>query len=108
MGSDYRYKRSIRGRFANGKAHAKYRGIKWHLGLKEFEKLLEPNECHYCKGPLQETGVGLDRKDNLKPYEISNVVPCCKSCNSIKGDGLSHSEMTLAMAVIKAKRGLSE
>jgi 5-methylcytosine-specific restriction endonuclease McrA len=29
---------------------------------------------------------GIDRIDSSKGYEIDNVVPCCKNCNTMKWD----------------------
>lgn len=38
-----------------------------------------------CRGPLSPTGHNVDRVDNRKGYEWSNVVPCCGPCNTRKG-----------------------
>lgn len=51
--------------------------------------------CHYCGSPptnwtklanhnIQYNGV--DRVDNTRPYEIGNIVPCCKLCNAMKSN----------------------
>lgn len=101
-----RYKRSVRGRFTNGRASAKYRKIEWALDFEQYCQLVADEECHYCGGPLSGTGASLDRKNNLEPYCMGNVVPCCLPCNTMKGDRLTYSEMVLAMAVVKASRGL--
>ena len=58
--------------------------------LSEYEKLVSQDKCHYCEGPLG-VGIGLDRKQNSKngrklPHSFENCVPCCRRCNSIKGD----------------------
>ncbi len=77
----------------------KLRSIGFHLSLSEAERLFEQN-CHYCGVPPQRvfketdkyfyTYNGIDRVDNTKPYEPTNVVPCCKDCN------LAKHEMTVA------------
>lgn len=70
------------------------RNKKFNLSIEEFARLTKLN-CHYCnREPKQisQTNVGkdsyvyngLDRMDNSKGYEISNVVPCCKICNMAK------------------------
>ncbi len=38
--------------------------------------------CHYCGSDI--STIGLDRIDNNKGYELSNVVPCCDRCNRMK------------------------
>lgn len=65
--------------------------------------LKEP--CKYCDGPLNSTGVGLDRKDSSKGYVVGNVVACCLACNRIKNEHLTHDEMRVAMdAVMRFRR----
>ncbi len=84
---------------------AKERKIAWNLPSEEFFVLIHL-PCHYCgKRPEEEPvatakpqrwyrngneeGIsfpynGLDRVDCSKPYELSNVVPCCATCNYAK------------------------
>lgn len=52
-------------------------------------------------GNLSKTGVGLDRIENSKGYIISNVVPCCGSCNKIRGNNLTSDEMAIAMKAVR-------
>ncbi len=50
--------------------------------------------CHYCGcPPLNPTKFrggdpilynGVDRVDNARPYELDNLVACCKRCNAMK------------------------
>lgn len=77
--------RRPRTRFNQGEVHAKRRGWLWTIPYEQWLLLVAPGTCHYCKGPLNETGHGLDRRDNTKGYEEHNVVPCCLSCNWVKG-----------------------
>ena len=35
----------------------------------------------------------IDRKDNKKGYEVSNIALCCAQCNRMKGEFLSYEEM---------------
>ena len=46
--------------------------------------------------------IGVDRVDNLKPYRLDNIVPCCGPCNSIRGAILSHSEMLTLSPQLKS------
>jgi len=64
------------------------------LTIEEFKKLIFSN-CYYCnekhsnyiKDPKSDLILeynGIDRINNNRGYEIDNVVPCCKKCNSMK------------------------
>lgn len=75
------YGRSVKGRIAEYKASAKWRGISYNLTDEEAEAYFEM-ECFYCGL----TGGGIDRYDNDKGYEVENCVPCCKHCNYAKRD----------------------
>ena len=87
--------------------YARYRwragesGKKFALTIEEFRALAIQN-CHYCgvePGNIYErdtyngafTYNGLDRIESSKGYVISNLVPCCWTCNRAKGD-MSYSE----------------
>ena len=37
--------------------------------------------------------IGVDRRDNAQPYDLSNLIPCCGPCNAIKGSILRDEEM---------------
>jgi hypothetical protein len=74
---------------------SKERNINFELSLEEASKLFIQN-CYYCNRPplncrKRDNGAavyyqGIDRVDNNLGYEINNVVPCCKYCNSFKND----------------------
>ena len=57
------------------------------------ERLIEicHQNCYYCgTAPIYSKGygvymTGVDRVDNTKGYTDENVVPCCKTCNIMKG-----------------------
>lgn len=72
------------------------RNYKFNLTKEEFIPFLQM-PCFYCKSEpsncftrklKQGTFIykysGLDRKDNSIGYKLSNIVPCCKLCNTIK------------------------
>lgn len=77
------------------KRRAEKNGYNFNLTEEQFAELTK-RPCHYCgANPNNITklprcnGVytynGIDRVDNEKGYVISNVVSCCKTCNSAKG-----------------------
>lgn len=46
---------------------------------------LESNKtCAYCGTTDLGKGHGVDRLDSSKPYELDNIVACCKLCNQAK------------------------
>jgi len=88
------------------------KGLKFTLTLPEVILLMYQN-CFYCDAkPSNKMRLpnrkryknftlvysGLDRKDNLKGYTLSNVVPCCLRCNRIKSNLFTFEEM-VALAV---------
>ena len=90
--------------FRRCKATAAYRKLSWSLTFEQFIEL-RSKPCHYCTFPIQiSSGVGIDRVDHLKGYEIDNVVSCCPQCNICKGDHFSLEEMELIGKVIKQIR----
>ena len=61
------------------------RNIKVNISEEEWSTLIK-QPCYYCsyKHP---NGIGLDRLDNsIREYSLSNVKPCCGSCNLMKGE----------------------
>lgn len=81
--SQQRYKQSPAGKYAEFKAHAKYRGIEFNLSREEFSAYWQA-PCHYCGHQIQT--VGLDRVDSNAGYVKENIVPCCRYCNTAKND----------------------
>lgn len=76
------------------KRDARKRGLSFSLSRENF-KSLTSDRCYYCGRPPQQiTGEpcnngyyfynGIDRIQNEYGYEADNVVPCCKTCNSMK------------------------
>lgn len=82
-----KYRNSPKGRLKSYQASAKERGYDFSLTTDEFNTLLF-KECHYCGQP---ESMGIDRKDSSIGYFSYNVVPCCKTCNFMKGT-LSYPE----------------
>ena len=76
---------NIKSRFKLLKRSAEKRKISVNLNISIYSNLLDLG-CIYCGSDLKESsGYGLDRIDNSKGYDISNVTPCCGICNRAKG-----------------------
>lgn len=95
----------------------KRKSTPWLLSKRELWNLMLQN-CHYCKSPPSNVRIkkagkelrsvkynGIDRKENSLGYSPKNCVPCCKTCNSIKGEHLSYDEMILVMRSLLSYRG---
>lgn len=78
------------------KRRAKKKGIKVDISEDQFINLVT-GSCHYCGlSYLEETRVTghghkinmltVDRLDSSKGYIVSNCVPACKQCNTMKMD----------------------
>lgn len=107
-----RHARTIGGRFTYSKAISRCAGWSWSLSESEYSVLV-CQSCHYCGFALTPTGIGLDRKDSERGYEIDNVVPCCRECNVAKNTWFTYEEMLIigpAIRVVKLNRfqGVSE
>ena len=63
---------------------AKKRGIHFVLSKKHFQELIV-KPCFYCNHQKAGEVNGIDRIDNQKGYIEDNVVPCCETCNVLKG-----------------------
>ena len=80
---------------------ANKRGYNFELSLEDFERYVKSN-CSYCGAKPSRIQYayhkaekvsdefiivnGIDRVDNKIGYLLSNCVPCCKKCNTIKMD----------------------
>lgn len=102
----HRHKHSPVYRYHQARASARYRGLDFSLSKEEFAALIA-RPCTYCMADMSKfTGCGLDRLDNAVGYAAENVIPCCGSCNAIRGDKLTHDEMKVAMAaVVEFRKG---
>ena len=96
---------TLKGRFYTLNIKARNRNIVVDLNFEEYVGLIDGKNCFYCKGPLNPTGGGLDRKNSLLGYAKNNCVPCCADCNMIRGkDRISHSEMIEVAALLNRLR----
>lgn len=92
--------------YSRAKASAKQHKKSFLLTKEEYCLLLS-KPCYYCDGLLnneKNRGVGLDRIDNSRGYEIDNVIRSCGFCNKTKGDRLTVDEMKkVAKFIIEMK-----
>ena len=88
------------------------RNIALSLSKDELIKIVQ-NPCHYCGldysiNKKQKYGEfkcnGLDRIDNNKGYEESNILPCCQYCNAIRMDVLTVEETSRVIVFLKKIR----
>ncbi|MBE3139499.1 MAG: hypothetical protein IMZ53_02845 [Thermoplasmata archaeon] len=85
--------------YYNYKRTARIREYAFTLTKEEFLELTK-SDCFYCGtepkqykskyGNKSRKGIpfvynGIDRVDNSVGYEYANCVPCCKTCNRMKG-----------------------
>lgn len=102
---NYERSRSLSSRYSTLKSKARQRGLICTLSYDEYQEIILDARCLYCQAILPEVGYGLDRIDSAKGYVQGNVVPCCTSCNRIKGNWFSQNEMIIVMqAVITYRR----
>lgn len=86
---DYRRRR----RFDKLRRSAAKRGVEATLSFEDYYALMDGATCFYCTRPVTlMTGSALDRIDSSLGYTLSNVVPCCSDCNSIKMANLTAME----------------
>ncbi len=87
-------------RFRIAKYVSRIRGFKWLIKFEDYVKLIK-EPCFYCSTSLsKETGVGLDRINNKKNYNLKNVLPCCGDCNSVRHHILTVDETQIAMLAV--------
>jgi 5-methylcytosine-specific restriction endonuclease McrA len=89
-------------RFSTARKNASKREISWDLSFEEFISFFD-FPCFYCQNKLGlpvKSGIGLDRLDSAKSYNINNVVTCCYICNLIKNEFLSAQETKVAVQAI--------
>lgn len=91
------------------KSTAKRRDLAVEFSKEEFIRLIKDAPCYYCKAPItMKFGSGLDRLDSALNYTLSNAVPCCPSCNRIKGEHHSPEETHIMVNALLEFRKLKE
>lgn len=94
-------------RFSFTKSSAKQRGLNFTLLEDQYITLIN-SPCHYCDNqldsPTNSSGIGLDRLDNDRGYEVDNVVPCCVICNRVRNKHFTPEETKIAIQAVVAFR----
>lgn len=75
-------------KYRSGVHSAKARGYAWTLTFEDYVDVVTSNwdQCSYCHQPiLNAGGSSLDRVHNNSGYHRGNVVPCCGTCNTMRG-----------------------
>ena len=81
--------------FIDYKKSAKYRNHMFELTFDELISMVQ-KECYYCGSPpsnIEKSPCnngdfihnGIDRTNNNEGYTSENCVPCCWTCNQLKG-----------------------
>lgn len=83
---------------------SKLRGIKFTLTSEQLKVLLTQTKCHYCPKQLNTKNITLDRLNSNKGYTYTNTVASCRTCNLIKSDELTDTEMFLVVKLISKLR----
>ena len=99
----HKYDRSVKGRYRKLRAQASSRGLEFDLAPEAHAWLLQ-QPCHWCDGPLNETGGGLDRLDNSRGYVAGNVVAACEICNMMRGRRFKTDLMRVLGSIIRYAR----
>jgi hypothetical protein len=63
---------------------AKTRNIAFELTKEQFEQIVI-TACYYCGSYNDKEVIGIDRLNSSRKYTLENCVPCCKTCNFMKG-----------------------
>lgn len=94
-----REKTSLVKRYGRLKNAAKLKGM-FDITFEQYCNLINSG-CHYCSVDISlDGGYNLDRIDNDKGYELSNVVPCCSTCNVCRNNKFSSEEWSIAIKAI--------
>lgn len=95
-------------RFTKLELASRSRNIPLLMTKEEYQAIINNANCHYCQAELPTNGYALDRIDNNKGYEVSNVLPCCPVCNKIRSNQFSVEETRALVSGVQAVRlGLS-
>ena len=99
----YKMKDPVRFKLKQIKQGAKQRGKSFSLNLYDFKPwfLAQSRICFYCRIPEEKIklfgwkrhALTIDRKDNSKGYEISNICFSCDRCNTAKSSYIPYEAM---------------
>jgi len=92
-------------RYSFARCSARNRRKPFSLSLAEYSHVAS-KPCFYCDGFFGRVKVcsGLDRIDNSKGYELTNVLPSCAICNRMRNVNFSVEETRImAQTVIQLR-----
>jgi len=78
-------KRKVQDKYYSYKYNSNKKNRDFELTQKEFFDLILNHRCFWCGGFDGKFLLGIDRLDSTKGYIKGNCVPCCFSCNKMKG-----------------------
>lgn len=91
-------------RFAAFKRLCKRRNLPVNISFPKYIETIKQG-CFYCGDDLMiMTGAGLDRKNNTLGYSIKNTVPCCPTCNNVRGNNFTVEEFKLLIDFVRKMR----
>jgi hypothetical protein len=79
--------------------------------LRYYAELILEDECHFCRGPLEDKTHSLTLRDDILGFAAFNAIPTCKLCMLIRMtamDSLSFADMELlgpSLELIRLRRG---
>ena len=82
------------------KTNAIGRNMSFHITIDFFKELVN-KECVYCGGKKENEINGIDRVDSTQGYVENNCVPCCSTCNFMKGELTQQSFLNQIQKVYK-------
>lgn len=97
-------RRTVEGKYKTFLDNSSRRKFEVSISLEDYRSLVEDCLCIYCGNKLPEAGSGLDRKDCSIGYTKDNCVPCCITCNRIKGNSITYNEMFEVIKLLKKLR----
>jgi 5-methylcytosine-specific restriction endonuclease McrA len=63
-----------------------------------FVRTTMASPCHYCGTACGSSE--LDKKVPTRGYAMSNVVPACRRCNTLKSNVITYEEMVTVVQVL--------
>lgn len=91
-------------RWARAVRSAKFRRLAFKLKFQQYLSLIKRG-CFYCGGNLlMMTGSALDRKNNKYGYSTKNSIPCCPTCNYVRGNNFTVREFKKIIDFVRQMR----
>lgn len=86
-----RYRRSWKGQIKFKKYHAERKALKYELTPEKLLKAFNKTNgiCPYCSCKITKSSFSLDHRKPISKggtNHLNNLIACCRSCNSRKGD----------------------